>query len=374
MEKPPKKASGRPPVLDTPLRAFDHLRVHNALRALISLVIASCLATGGGIIAQNAPAAAPVPTGLPNWAYTPPPPPGSPAAPSALPADDNAVIRIPGIERTMTRGALRARQEIPDWYPEDRRGVMPDVVRRGREAVRACGLCHLADGSGRPENAPVNSLHPAYFIQQMDDFKNGLRRSADPRKSNTNLMAAIAKAATPEEVRAAAEYFAAQPYPKRIKVIESRTAPKVRLQGGMHMAVPSSEGGGMAPIGDEIVEVPDDNLRAEARDTRLGFTAYVPVGTLSRGKQLAAKYQCGVCHGANLEGLGPVPPLAGRSPSHTMRQLFDMKVGARRGPWAALMMPMLNTMSVQEMMAVSAYAASLAPSVAEGRPAQRLLQ
>jgi cytochrome c553 len=192
-----------------------------------------------------------------------------------------------------------------------------------------------------------------------------VRRSADPRKANTNVMIGFAKSATPEEVRAAAEYFAAQPYPKRIKVVESRTAPKVRLQGGMHMAVPASEGGGMVPIGDTIVEVPDDNLRAEARDTRLGFTAYVPVGTINRGKQLAAKHQCGVCHGANLEGLGPVPPLAGRSPSHTMRQLFDMKSDARRGPWTELMTPVLRTMSVQDLLAVSAYAASLDPSPAK---------
>jgi cytochrome c553 len=266
----------------------------------------------------------------------------------------------------MTRGALRGRQDIPDWYPEDRRGEMPDIVRRGRDAARACGLCHLADGSGRPENAPVNGLHVTYFIQQMEDFKNGVRRSADPRKANTSLMVAIAKAATPDEVKAAAEYFAAQPYSKRIKVVETRMAPKVRLQGGMHMAIPAAEGGGMAPIGDEIVEVPDDNLRAEARDTRLGFTAYVPAGTLNRGKGLAAKYQCGVCHGTDLTGLGPVPPLAGRSPSYTMRQLFDIKTGARRGPWADLMLPIMEKMSVQEMMAVSAYAASLDPASAKG--------
>jgi cytochrome c553 len=286
-----------------------------------------------------------------------------------LPADDTAIVRIPGTDRTMTRGELRGQRDIPDWYPEERRGEMPAVVRSGREGVRACGLCHLADGSGRPENAPVNGLHVEYFIQQMEDFKNGLRRSADPRKANTNLMITIAKAATAEEIRAAAEYFAAQPHPRRVKVIESRTAPKVRLQGGMHMAVPAAEGGGMVPLGDEIVEVPDDNLRAEARDTRLGFTAYVPVGTLERGKQLAAKYQCGVCHGANLQGLGPVPPLAGRSPSHTMRQLFDMKAGTRRGPWAEMMTPVLQRMSVQDLMAVSAYAASMDPRRdASGQP------
>jgi cytochrome c553 len=329
-----------------------------ARRVLVSIAAAVLAMTGA--FAQNPPATQ-IPDGLPEWAYTPPPPKGTPPSPSALPADDSVVVRIPGTERTMTRGALRGQQVIPDWHPEDRRGQAPAIVRNGREGVRACGLCHLADGSGRPENAPVNGLHVEYFIQQMKDFKNGLRRSADPRKTNTNLMAGFAKGATEEEVRAAAEYFAAQPYPKRIKVIESRTAPRVRLQGGMYMAIPDGDGGGMAPIGDEIVEVPDDNLRAEARDTRLGWTAYVPAGTLSRGKALAAKHQCGLCHGAGLRGLGPVPPLAGRSPSHTMRQLFDMKTGARRGPWAELMSTTLRAMSVPDLMAVSAYAASLDP-------------
>src|SRR5688572_1494928 len=151
---------------------------------------------GASIVAQQAaPApAAPIPAGLPDWAYTPPPPAGSPPPPSALPADDNAVIKLPGLDKTMTRGALRGVKEIPDWYPEDRQGQMPAVVRSGREGVRACGFCHLADGSGRPENAPVSGYHPAYFIQQMEDFKNGLRRSADPRKANTNNMINFAKA------------------------------------------------------------------------------------------------------------------------------------------------------------------------------------
>lgn len=331
-------------------------------RALIAIAL---VIFGASVLAQQpAPApAAPVPPGIPDWAYTPPPPAGSPPPPSALPADDNAVVRMPGVTKTMTRGELRGVKEIPDWYPEERHGTMPAVVKVGRlqEGVRACGFCHLADGTGRPENAPVNSLHPAYFIQQMDDFKNGLRRSYDPRKANTNNMIGFAKNATAEEVRAAAEYFAAQPYPRRMKVIESRNAPKVRLQGGMHMAIPAGEGGGMEPIGDEIVEVPDDNLRAESRDTRMGWTAYVPVGTLNRGKQLAAKHQCGMCHGPSLEGIGPVPPLAGRSPSYTMRQLFDMKNGTRRGPWAELMKPLVSGMSVQDMMALSAYAGSVAP-------------
>jgi cytochrome c553 len=340
-------------------------RTQGALVAIASVVLGASVV----VAQQNAPApTAPIPAGLPDWAYTPPPPPGSPAAPSALPADDNAIVKIAGTDKTMTRGALRAVKEIPDWYPEDRHGTMPPIVRYGRGMdVRACGLCHLADGSGRPENAPVSAYHPAYFMQQMEDFKNGLRKSADPRKQNTNNMIKFAAGATAEEVRAAADYFAAQPYPRRIKVIESRTAPKVRLQGGMHMAIPAADGGGMEPLRDEIVEVPDDNLRAEARDTRMAWTAYVPMGTLNRGKQLAAKHQCGFCHGANLEGVGPVPALAGRSPSYTMRQLFDMKVGTRRGPWSELMKPIVTQMSVPDMMAVSAYAASIQPPTTPAR-------
>jgi cytochrome c553 len=246
-----------------------------------------------------------------------------------------------------------------DWYPEDRHGTMPELVRFGKQGVRQCSLCHLPDGSGRPENAPISSYHPTYFLQQMQDFRDGLRKSADPRKANTNTMIGFAKATTREEDLAAAQYFAQQPYPRRIKVVESKTAPKVRLQGGMHMAVPAAEGGGTEPLqADEIVEIPDDNLRAEARDTRMSWTAYVPPGTLNRGKQLATKYQCATCHGTSLEGIGPVPALAGRSPSYTMRQLFDMKTGARRGPWSALMKNVVTSMSVQDMAAVAAFAAS----------------
>jgi cytochrome c553 len=324
---------------------------------------------GASIMAQQAAApapAAPIPAGLPDWAYTPPPPAGSPPPPTALPADDAAVVSIPGTAKTFTRGQLRAQKETMDWYPEDRHGTIPDIARFGKQGVRQCTLCHLPDGAGRPENAPINGYHPAYFLQQMQDFRDGLRKSADPRKANTNVMIGFAKATTREEDMAAAQYFAQQPYPRRIKVVESKTAPKVRLQGGMHMAVPTNEGGAMVPIpAGEIVEIPDDNLRAEARDTRMPWTAYVPPGTLNRGKQLAAKYQCATCHGANLEGIGPVPALAGRSPSYTMRQLFDMKTGARRGPWAELMKTIVASMSVQDMTAVSAFAASTPAPVAE---------
>jgi cytochrome c553 len=55
----------------------------------------------------------------------------------------------------------------------------------------------------------VSALPPAYFVQQLRDFRSGLRRSADPRKPNTNTMADLARAMTDEEMTQAAEYFGA---------------------------------------------------------------------------------------------------------------------------------------------------------------------
>lgn len=83
---------------------------------------------------------------------------------------------------------------------------MPDIVAKGREETKvwACSYCHLAHGRGRPENASVSGLPVSYFVQTMADYKNGNRKSSDPRKRNANLMIGFAKAMTDAEVRAAA--------------------------------------------------------------------------------------------------------------------------------------------------------------------------
>ena len=206
-------------------------------------------------------------------------------------------------------------------------------------------------------------------MQQMQDYRDGLRKSADPRKANTNNMIGFAKATTREEDRAAAEVTsaAAVPAPREGRGV-ARPRRRCACRVGCTWRCRRPRGAGCSRIPDnEIVEVPDDDLRAEARDTRIGWTAYVPVGTLNKGKALAARNAVRDVPRREPEGLGPVPPLAGRSPSYTMRQLFDMKEGARRGPWSELMKPVVDKMSVQDMMNVSAYAASLAPTVAAAR-------
>jgi cytochrome c553 len=89
----------------------------------------------------------------------------------------------------------------------------------------------------------------------------------------------------------------------------------------------------------------------------------VPVGSVKKGEALVTNgagktTQCGVCHGADLKGLGPVPGLAGRSPSYLVRQLYDMQQGARKGTWADLMKPVVAKLTQDDLLNIAAYTAS----------------
>ena len=126
------------------------------------------------------------------------------------------------------------------------------------------------------------------------------------------------------------------------------------------------EGAGSEPLGVRIIETPEDLERTELRDSLSGFVAYVPVGSVGKGEALVREGNdhttpCAVCHGAHLKGLGPVPALAGRSPSYLVRQLVDLQRGIRHGPWAPLMKSVVERLTLDEMVALAAYAASLPP-------------
>jgi cytochrome c553 len=68
-----------------------------------------------------------------------------------------------------------------------------------------------------------------------------------------------------------------------------------------------------------------------------------------------------VCHGSDLNGLGPVPGIAGRSPSYLVRQLWDFKSGTRKGEWSPLMQQVVANLSLDDMVDLVAYVSSLAP-------------
>lgn len=295
---------------------------------------------------------------LPAWAYAIPQPPPA-AAPAPPPAPDTSRRQVPGSALTFTRQEISDGFGPADWFPGDH-PTMPEVVAHGkRPEVRACGLCHYPNGKGRQENAGIAGLPVSYFVQTMNDFRDGLRKSAESRKTNTNLMAVYAKAMTPAEIAEAAEYFGAMKWTPWIRVVETATVPMMVSRGGIWIPI---ENGGTEPIGVRIVETPDNPERTEIlRDPRSGFVAYAPVGSLRKGEALVRSLECGACHGSDLKGLGPVPGIAGRSPSYLARQMYDMQAGARRGEWTELMKPVVAKLSDEDLVSVSAYVASLMP-------------
>ncbi len=125
-------------------------------------------------------------------------------------------------------------------------------------------------------------------------------------------------------------------------------------------------GGEREPIGQRIVEVPENLEHFVSRDSRAHFIAYVPIGSVGQGRALVAgsdgtTVACAGCHGPDLRGLGAVPPLAGRSPTYLVRQLYDFKHGVRAGSGSVLMRPTVERLEIADMIAIAAYAASLPP-------------
>jgi len=296
-----------------------------------------------------------------TWAYAlnTPMPPGAQA-----PAEDPGPKHVPNSSASFLLKETRDLFSPPDWHP-DTHPQMPDVVAHGRKPdVRACGYCHLPNGQGRPENAPLAGLPAGYIIQQMADYKNGLRKSSEPKMGPPANMLGIGKSANDEEVKAAAQYFASITFKPWIRVVETSTVPKTKVAGWMFVAL---EPAGKEPIGQRIIEMPEDLERTELRDSSSTFIAYVPTGSIKKGEALVTTggggktIRCSICHGTDLKGLGNVPPLAGRSPSYVARQLYDIQSGNRNGPWTQLMKEAVAKLTPDDMLAIAAYTSSRNP-------------
>ena len=333
-------------------------------RVLAVLTVGATAAFGAAQLeAQQAAAGATAPPAALTWAYplNPPAPQGGGAgrgggggAAAPAPAQEH----LPGTTLSFTRQQI-AGQSPADWRPETH-PAMPAIVANGRgNDVRACALCHYPNGQGRPENGPVAGLSKMYILQQLEDFHSGARKSSEPRMGPPAAMAKLAQAMTPEEMNAAADYFSSISYKPWVQVKEAATVPKLKVVGGMFTPDTGTE-----PIGNRLVEVPENPDRTELRDPISGFIAYVPAGTLAKGAAIVKGSKttaCTACHGADLHGLGPVPPIAGRTVSYLTRQMWDFKSGARNGPWAPLMKQIVDKMTDADMMAAAAYVSSQKP-------------
>ena len=201
------------------------------------------------------------------------------------------------------------------------------------------------------------------MIQQVKEFHDGARVGANPTWTPIAHMRQASQAASAQEVEAAARWFAAQRYVPAFRLVEAREIMAVKPLVGVYAPRP---GGGRELLGERIVEVPNDLVRFELRDNRPGYTVYVPPGSIARGRTLAETggsgrfAPCASCHGPGLKGdFGP--PLAGRYPAYLFRQFLAFSGGGRHGAGAAPMGEIASKLKPDEMIALSAYAASLAP-------------
>jgi cytochrome c553 len=307
-------------------------------------VVVSLFATVG--VAQQG-------TGVePAWAF--------PAADKDQPPvnEVNEPRQLPGSTKSYTPAQIDDLSNPPDWFPEEH-GTLPQIVQKGRPPnALACGSCHLMSGKGHPESADISGLPIDYLMHTMNDFKSGAR--VDSARMN-----GIAKALSDEEIRQASEWASHLKPGGWIKVVEGETAPKsyVSVKGRMRLPHPA---GGMEPLGNRIVELPDDTARATARDPKSGFTAYVPKGSIAKGSALAnaapgKTITCSVCHGEGLKGSGDIPRIAGLHPIYIVRQLSNFQTGASAGTSAAVMKKVVANLTEDDMLALAAYASSLAP-------------
>lgn len=278
------------------------------------------------------------------------------------PSEDTGMAKqVPDSDKSYTQAQIDNLSNPPDWFP-DEHAPMPKVVQHGGGAeVPGCASCHLASGLGHPESANLAGLSAEYTMRQLSYFKSGARK--DPPRDR---MAEIAKGLSEDDAQEASNWFATLKPGVWEKVVETVTVPKTYVdKGHMRFARP---GAGTEPIGNRIIELPQDPARVERRDPHSGFVAYVPVGSIAKGKKLVTTgnagkaIPCSICHGQSLNGLGGVPGIAGRSPLYIVRQLYYFQTGARASGMAELMKGVVAQLDQADMVAIAAYVASCKPN------------
>jgi cytochrome c553 len=316
----------------------------------IALGIVASLFIGEKLHAQAQLA---VPAGLPDWTFNIP----DKVQPTAVRAE--GIVKVPGSTKEYEAAKIAGNATPPDWFPEEHPAA-PKAVTGGPGARFACGACHLMSGQGHPEAADIAGLPADYIVRQMADYKSGTRKD-DER------MGPIAKVISEDDVRQAADYFSQLKPHVWVKVIETATPPKTFIAtGGRHRVLHPD--GGTEPIGQRILEIPEDPMRTELRDPHSGFIAYVPPGSVKKGEALVKAgapgktVQCTTCHGEALKGKGEVPRLAGLQPLYVARQLFDLRYGSRGGKSAEAMKPVAANLTDDDIIAISSYLGSLPPA------------
>lgn len=331
-------------------------RIRGALRAGLwgILVLASIGCVAQAVKQLPASAYALGPYGLPAWAYH------VIDEPQPETITMKGPVRLPGSTREYDASTTAGMRNPPDWYPEEHPPAPPAVAGGPGGPSMACGSCHMMNGLGHPENADLAGLPVGYFVRQMQYFKSGARKEAA-------RMNELAPTLSDKEVLEAAEYFSKLKPRASLKVIETGTVPRtyISVHGRMRMPHPA---GGTEPLGRRILQMPENVWRTMNRDPHSIYLAYVPRGSVARGKRLVTTgasgktLACAQCHGEGLHGLGEIPRIAGLQPVYTARQLIGIQNGASAGAGVEPMKAVVAKLTEDDIIAISAYLGTLPPS------------
>lgn len=186
-------------------------------------------------------------------------------------------------------------------------------ITRGKQTAMLCVACHMQDGQGKDNPAPLESwprlagLDALYIQRQIELFKSGARQSPTMLPFATML----------DEQKAAdvAAYFNSLAVPK-ITVAKKITDKK------------------LLALGKKLV-------------TRGDWERYIPA--------------CSSCHGQALEGIGDsFPALANQHAGYLSKQLENWQTGVRKNDPQSLMKNVAKRLTKQDIQAVSAWIAQSA--------------
>ena len=290
----------------------------------------------------------------PDWAY-PANPPGGP------PRDASKILKVPGSDKTYNEVSANDAFGPADWFPNEH-APMPTVVATGKKPdVRACSLCHLTTGDGHPESANVSGLSAPYIQRALREFADGRRKN-----NRSPVMATIAKGMTPDEMREAAEYFAARkPAAGYMKVVEQAEVPKSYVGEGAMRFV--SAGNEKEPIGSRIIVVPQDEEGAKSRNPHSGFSLMCRPAASPRVRRwprpAAAARPClapsATAKASRAWARCPRSQAAIRRTSRASS--WTSRAATRTGAWAVLMQQVVAKLDQDDIIALAAYAASRQP-------------
>ena len=236
--------------------------------AMLAAALAAC---------SRHPTTKPVPSPELAWAY-----PHAPKGP--FPDVGPEPFHVPGSTLTFTTAQILDDGNPVDWFPGEH-PVPPQIVAHGRpNGPTACAACHFANGEGFLGGADIAGLPAAYIIEQVHEFRDGRRASAQADRPDTVEMIKTAKKVSEDDLAAAAAYFSALPRTKRVRVVETDTVPRTRPNhyGWLDLA----PDGGTEPIKGRIIEVSEDPKHLFVADSHVGIVDYVPRGAIANGQAL----------------------------------------------------------------------------------------